>query len=88
MERIRDVLKPNGKIVLTTPNWGHIYTYNQWKEIPTEVDEMTYDKLTQCGHVYQYNKAEMLEIIEASRLNFLQYDLSDANNHNFLLELK
>ncbi|SCZ76081.1 class I SAM-dependent methyltransferase [Pseudobutyrivibrio xylanivorans] len=87
MRNLRKGLKENGKMVLSTPNWGHLTTYSSWRQLPknSEVSKERYLELLQCGHVYQYSKEEMVDIFRESGWNIEKYDVSESNNHNFLL---
>lgn len=88
VKKLVDKLYDNGKIVLTTPNWGHLPIYRNWRELPDaeDVSEKRYFELLECGHVYQYDKEELITIFSESGLRVERYELSDYNNHNFLLE--
>lgn len=87
MSIIRKSLKNGGRMVLTTPNWGHLTTYNSWKNLPTklEINDERYMDLKECGHVYQYSKEELMEIFKEANWNIEKYDISESNNHNFLI---
>ncbi len=80
-------LEKGGKIILTTPNWGHLYIYQSWEEIPYNegVSDARYKELLRCGHTYQYNKQELITIFNRVGLDIEKYNLSDNNNHNFVL---
>lgn len=87
MKKLALILKNDGKIILSTPDWGHTNIYQTWKEMPHsgEVSDIEYLEMLKCGHVYQYNKSELIEVISESGYNVLKYELSDADNHNVIL---
>lgn len=85
MKKIRDMLTENGRLFLSTPNWGHVPLLDSWKELPewTGIDDYID---SQVGHAYQYSKSEMEELLEASGLVIEKYALSDSNNHNMIVK--
>ena len=87
LERIKTLLRPGGRLLLTTPNWGHLPTFNSWKELPEndETEEQRYLELLRCGHVYQYSKSELDDIFSDAGLKIEKYEVSESNNHNYLL---
>ena len=90
IKKLSRALEKNGRFVLTTPNWGHVHIYDSWTELPEseEVDIKRYLQLTKCVHTYQYRKDELLSIFEKAELTVERYELSDENNHNFVLKRK
>lgn len=87
MKKIKKYLNNNGKMLLTTPNWGHLPTMISYKELPDKKDVTLdrYKELLSLGHVYQYSKNEMIEILEKAGFTVDKYEISESNNHNFLL---
>lgn len=88
MKKIADSLKPKGRLFITTPDWGHLYTYESYKEMPTyrEINsEETYLSMY-AGHTYQYDKKELDEIFADAGLVTMRYAVSDGNNHSYMLE--
>lgn len=90
MKKIAEHLEDYGRVILTTPNWGHISIYQTWEEMPDceDISEERYFELLKCGHVYQYNKDELITIFYRAGLAVEKYSLSDSNNHNFILKKK
>lgn len=88
MKKIGERLREHGKIILTTPNWGHLHYYRTWEEMPCgeDISNAEYRELLKCGHCYQYTKEELFTIFERAGLCIEKYELSDSNNHNFLLK--
>ena len=86
--KIASALKNHGKLIITTPNWGHLHIYKSWSELPNSstININRYLELNECGHTYQYSRTELESIFEKSKLIVRKYELSDSNNHNFLLE--
>lgn len=86
--KIASALKNHGKLIITTPNWGHLHIYKSWSEPPNSstININRYLELNECGHTYQYSRTELESIFEKSKLIVRKYELSDSNNHNFLLE--
>ena len=91
MQILADSLAVDGRIALTTPNWGHRGPYKTWKDIP-DCDNLEnvdrYYELLNLGHVYQYDRSELEEIFDMAGLMVEKYDVSDGNNHNFFLKKK
>ncbi len=87
MRKLADKLALNGRIILTTPNWGHLPIFQTWEEMPDskDISEERYNQLLKCGHVYQYSKEELITIFNRAGLEVERYNLSDSNNHNFML---
>ena len=73
---------------MTTPDWGHLYMYESWKEMKdySELESEEQYLSMYAGHTYQYSKAELDEIFQLSDLKIVKYALSDARNHNYILE--
>lgn len=90
MKKIRKSLSDNGVLILTTPNWGHVSIYERWEDMPedSEVDNDRYEQLLKCGHNYQYNKEELDDIFIRCGLEVVRYEISDVNNHNYMLKKK
>lgn len=85
MKKIRNMLKENGCLYLSTPNWGHLTIYDNYHELPEWTGLNDYRNMSVgTGHVYQYSKSELYEIFEASGLEIKKYALSDHNNHNIM----
>lgn len=87
IEKCQKALKKNGRMILTTPNWGHLHLYKNWSDMPDicAVSDERYKELSKCGHAYQYSKGELDNIFEQANLKIFDYQLSDSNNHNYLL---
>lgn len=87
-KKISSALKLGGKLYLTTPDWGHLYMYESWKEMKdySEFESEEQYLSMYAGHTYQYSKAELDEIFQLAGLKVVKYALSDARNHNYLLE--
>lgn len=88
LRKLVDALREDGYLILTTPNWGHVHIYNSWKDMPEKeaISEEEYFSLAKCGHTYQYTKDELEEIIRRANLKVVRYELSDSNNHNYILQ--
>lgn len=88
LKKIGNALKDDGVLILTTPDWGHVHIYQQWEDMPEdeEVDDIRYEQLLKCGHVYQYNKEELEDIFTRCGLMVVKYKLSDSGNHNYMLK--
>ena len=54
----------------------------------SEVDNDRYEQLLKCGHNYQYNKEELDDIFIRCGLEVVRYEISDVNNHNYMLKKK
>lgn len=87
MKKLVRKLEQNGRIVLTTPNWGHLPIYQTWEDLPDirDISEERYKQLLRCGHAYQYSKEELITIFNRAGLSVEKYELSDGNSHNFVL---
>lgn len=85
LKKIAGMLKENGKIYISTPNWGHLMIYDDYKQIPdyTNIDEYRENYI---GHSYQYSKAELEEILMSCDLQIEKYAISDSNNHNLIVK--
>jgi 2-polyprenyl-3-methyl-5-hydroxy-6-metoxy-1,4-benzoquinol methylase len=90
LERIGEALKRDGVLFLTTPNWGHLYIYETWKDMKHfhEYGSETEYLKQYKGHSYQYRKEELLEIFDSSGLQVIAYEESVSSNHNFSLRKK
>ena len=90
MKEIRKHLKADGQMLLTTPNWGHLPTIKSYKDLQTNKDISfdRYKELLFLGHVYQYSKNEMNEILKDAGFRVDKYEVSESNNHNYLLSLR
>ena len=86
--KIGRALQDNGVLILTTPDWGHVHIYRQWEDMPedADVDDARYERLLQCGHVYQYRKEELEDIFTRCGLTVVKYMRSDSGNHNYMLK--
>ncbi len=83
LKKIRNMLKEDGYLYLSTPNWGHLTIYDNYRELPEWTGLNDYKNMSVgTGHVYQYSKSELYEIFEESGLEIKKYALSDHNNHN------
>ena len=89
LKKIHQLLKPNGRLYLSTPDaseWGRITTYYK------NFDDMPYQKNTSeiiDDHIFQYNKEELLNILEESGFNVMKFAYSSGviNRHfNLVLE--
>ncbi len=90
LRKINKALKPEGKLYLSTPNWGHINLYNSYMDIPEYKDEQQYQSLYVGDevHIYQYNKMEMDELIDLTGFKSVFYEESVQHNHNYVLVRK
>ena len=88
MRMIGNALKKNGRILLTTPDYNNLYTYRSWIELPRleDVDETRYRELLNCGHVYQYTRKEIEQILFEADLEIELYEQSDSSNHNICIK--
>ena len=88
MKKLAAALKSDGRVFLTTPNWGHLYMYDSWKDMKDYKDLKSEEQYLSmyAGHTYQYSRAELDEIFALAGLEVVKYALSDSNNHNYLLE--
>lgn len=89
IRKLAAALKDGGRIILTTPNWGHIHIYDSWTELQNgeEITDIDYLRLIECGHIYQYSKDELFSVFKQAGLSVEKYELSDSNNHNFVLRI-
>lgn len=87
MKKLSDKLSDNGRIVLSTPDWGHLPIHQRWEDLPEseDISEERYFELLQCEHIYQYSKEELIIIFSKAGLSVEKYSLSDSDNHNFVL---
>lgn len=87
MKKLAACLNMGGRIILTTPNWGKLFIYQSWKDMPDgkNVSDEEYKKLLQYGHSYQYDKDELIDIFDQAGLQIEKYNISDENNHNIVL---
>lgn len=87
MKKLADALSEDGRIVLSTPAWGHLPIHQSWEDLPEsrEISEERYFELLQCEHIYQYSKEELNVIFGRAGLAVEKYSLSDSDNHNFAL---
>ena len=55
LKKIKGALSVDGRVILTTPAWGHVDIYKTWKDLPDscDVNKEQYLRLTKCGHIYQ-----------------------------------
>lgn len=85
--KLKAAMNVGGKLVLTTPNWGHVNIYKTWRDMPDAgtVDHERYMRLTKCGHAYQYSKDELLEIFNTVGLKVEKYAVTNSGHHNFVL---
>lgn len=85
--KIKEALNPKGKVVLTTPAWGHVDIYETWRDLPDSdmVDKEQYLRLTKCGHAYQYSKDELMQIFAEVGLTVEKYAVTGSGHHNFIL---
>ena len=91
IEKLSNALEEDGRIVLTTPAWGHQGPYDSWKDIPDYINISGIDRyyeLMKLGQVYQYDKNELDDIFEKAGLCVEKYRVSDRNNHNYMLKKK
>lgn len=84
--KLKNALQEGGYLILTTPNWGHIHIYKSWEDMPDNVDEEQYFNLIKCGHTYQYSRNELNAIFNQVGFEVVRYELSDSNNHNYILQ--
>lgn len=83
LKKIKNMLKEDGYLYLSTPNWGHLTIYDNYRELPEWTGLNDYRNMSVgTGHVYQYSKLELFEIFEESGLEIKEYAVSDHNNHN------
>lgn len=77
----------DGRVILTTPAWGHVDIYKTWKDLPDscDVNKEQYLRLTKCGHIYQYSKDELMQIFEEAGLTVKDYAMTESGHHNFIL---
>lgn len=87
MKKIKNMLTENGRLFLSTPNWGHLPLMDSYKELPEWTGKDNYLEL-QVGHAYQYSKNELESLLEESGLVMERYELSDSNNHNMIVKRK
>lgn len=87
VKKMRDSLKPEGCIYLSTPNWKHLYLYQTWKDMKRfeEFESLEEYMKFNVGHNYQYNKDELEEIFRICGLKIIFYQESESNNHNIIL---
>ncbi len=87
MKKIRDMLKEDGCLFLSTPNWGHLPLLDSYKELPEWISIEDYAD-RQVGHAYQYSKSELEELMGESGLIIEKYARSDSNSHNLIIRHK
>ena len=83
IKKIANMLKEDGRLYLSTPNWGHLSIYDDYKEIPDYTTRETY-KENYVGHTFQYYENELKDILEQCGLVIEKYSLSDSRNHNLI----
>lgn len=87
LKKIGESLRDGGYMILTTPNWGHVHIYEDWRELPDAEAVNSADYFQYLfGHTYQYFQSELDEIFEQSGFSVVKYALSESNNHNYLLQ--
>jgi 2-polyprenyl-3-methyl-5-hydroxy-6-metoxy-1,4-benzoquinol methylase len=87
LRKIRDLLTPDGKLFLTTPDaeeWGRATRYySRLDEIP----ELKPDSPTVDDHVWQYTKDELFGVLEESGLKIDRFSYSPGTpNRHFNLQ--
>lgn len=87
MKKIKYMLKEDGRLFLSTPNWGHLSLFGSYKELPEWTNMEDYVDM-QVGHAYQYSKKELEELLEESGFEVEKYALSDSNSHNIIIKHK
>lgn len=85
--KISEMLKEDGIIYLSTPNWGHLPIYETYADIPDWTDLDNY-KASYIGHTYQYSETELRQILDECGLKIDRYALTEANHHNLLVSHK
>ncbi len=87
MKKIKNALNPGGRVVFSTPDWGHVHIWKDWEEMPSsdEVSLEEYLRLTKCCHSYQYTKEELLDIFARVGLDVEKYGRTEPGIHNFML---
>lgn len=87
LKKIKGALSVDGRVILTTPAWGHVDIYKTWKDLPDscDVNKEQYLRLTKCGHIYQYSKDELMQIFEEAGLTVKDYAMTESGHHNFIL---
>lgn len=90
LKKLRDCLKPDGKIYLSTPNWKHLYLYRSWKDMKKFNEFINLEEYMKfnMGHNYQYKKEELEEIFKICELEMIFYQESESQNHNVILARK
>ena len=89
LKKIYDLLKVNGRLYLSTPDasqWGKITKY--YKNI-AEIPHPTKDKKIIDDHIYQFNKEELLKILDDVGFEIIKSSYSPGviNRHfNFVLK--
>lgn len=88
LHKIKKLLKPGGILYLSTPDaaeWGHLPQYATWRDIPS-VDS-TFEKSSD-EHVYQYEKAEIDELLAEVGFKVLNFDMSaGTDGRHFVFKL-
>lgn len=89
MLKFKNVLKEDGRLILTTPNWGPLFFFDTWRELPKneDIDDARYMELLECGHVYQYNYDECKEVFAEAGFEIERYAVSEGNTHNIVLKI-
>ncbi len=83
MKKIAGMLKEGGRLYLSTPDWGHLRIYRNYREIP-EYTTLERYKDGYIGHSYQYDREELEKILKESGLVTERYALSSSHNHNLV----
>ena len=88
LQKIRGALTENGRLYLSTPDWGHVNIYQSWRDMPTydKAYDIVHESAYKDEHIYQYNYSELEEIFQDSGLCIIEYSKSIHNNHNFILK--
>lgn len=96
LKEIRRVLKPDGKLLLTTPNLTSIYNINSYLSNGVIIDPYDeykkIDDLGHMGHVREYTPSEVRSLLEKTDFNVVMTDFANwesktwrdrTTKHNF-----
>lgn len=85
LRKVKNMLDKNGLLYLTTPDWGHMFVYDTWRDMPAYDSNSYIDKAFGFNHVYQYTENELREIFNEVGFEIRSYKKSVLNNHQFVL---
>jgi 2-polyprenyl-3-methyl-5-hydroxy-6-metoxy-1,4-benzoquinol methylase len=86
MRNIKKFLNPQGFMFFSTPDWGRIPIYSNYREMPEYAEiNNEFDKWL-FGHTYQYSQSELFEIFKQSGFQVLHYSRNLSGHHQIVLK--